>query len=167
MGLKIADDAVDERERRAEVRLVVGERREERVWVPRVAGRLRRDQGRVVEIQLGGERQDVGRRCSAPVDRDEDKSRRRGVAAAAQHRLSTVRVGVHGKILTSMADQERWPAVPTTDFHETCATLHMWTQIAGKICLALTPRTNHFWNIAFQVTPRGLATPAMPYRDGA
>ncbi len=36
-----------------------------------------------------------------------------------------------------------------------------------KICLALTPRTNHFWNIAFQVTPRGIATPSMPYRDGA
>src|SRR5262245_279735 len=65
-----------------------------------------------------------------------------------------------------MHDQSRWPPVPT-GFHETCATLHMWTQIAGKICLALTPRTNHFWNIAFQVTPRGVATPSMPYGDGA
>ena len=43
----------------------------------------------------------------------------------------------------------------------------MWTQIAGKICLALTPLTNHFWNIAFQVSPRGLTTPLMPYGDGA
>ncbi len=66
-----------------------------------------------------------------------------------------------------MADEERWPAVPAVDFHETCATLHMWTQIAGKICLALTPRTNHFWNIAFQVTPRGLTTPSIPYRGRA
>src|SRR5262249_48520724 len=66
-----------------------------------------------------------------------------------------------------MREQGRWPAVPPTGFHETCATLHMCTQIAGKICLALTPRTNHFWNIAFQVTPRGLATPPMPYGDGA
>jgi hypothetical protein len=41
----------------------------------------------------------------------------------------------------------------------------MWTQIAGKICLALTPRVNHFWNIAFRVTPRGLLTPTLPYRD--
>ena len=32
----------------------------------------------------------------------------------------------------------------------------MWTQIAGKICLALTPRVNHFWNITMQLTPRGL-----------
>jgi hypothetical protein len=37
----------------------------------------------------------------------------------------------------------------------------MWTQVVGKICLALTPRTNHFWNIAFQVTPLGLTTPLM------
>jgi hypothetical protein len=43
----------------------------------------------------------------------------------------------------------------------------MWTQIAGKISLALTPLTNHYWNIAFQVTPRGLATPPMPYGNGA
>jgi hypothetical protein len=40
----------------------------------------------------------------------------------------------------------------------------MYTQIAGKICLALTPRVNHFWNIAFKVVPHGLMTPALPYR---
>jgi uncharacterized protein DUF5996 len=66
-----------------------------------------------------------------------------------------------------MRERGRWPATPSSGFHETCETLHMWTQIAGKICLALTPRTNHFWNIALQVTPRGLATPLIPYRDGA
>jgi hypothetical protein len=64
-----------------------------------------------------------------------------------------------------MPDKTRWPEVPTAEFHETCATLHMWTQIAGKICLALTPRTNHFWNIAFHVTPRGISTPPMVYGD--
>ena len=62
-----------------------------------------------------------------------------------------------------MREQERWPATPAHDFRDTCATLQMWMQIAGKICLALTPRTNHFWNIAFLVTPRGIATPSMPY----
>jgi len=41
----------------------------------------------------------------------------------------------------------------------------MWTQIVGKISLALTPRSNHFWNIAMQVTSRGLATPTMFYGD--
>jgi len=66
-----------------------------------------------------------------------------------------------------MHDQDRWPAVPQGEWRETIDTLHMWTQIAGKICLALTPLTNHYWNIAFQITPRGLATPAMPYGNGA
>jgi hypothetical protein len=37
----------------------------------------------------------------------------------------------------------------------------MWTQVVGKVCLALTPRSNHFWSIAFQVTPRGLTTPSL------
>src|SRR6476646_5003281 len=66
-----------------------------------------------------------------------------------------------------MQDQGRWPATPARDFHETCTTLQLWMQIAGKICLALTPRTNHFWNIAFRVTPRGIASPPMPYANGA
>jgi hypothetical protein len=37
----------------------------------------------------------------------------------------------------------------------------MWTQVVGKVCLALTPPVNHFWNIAFRLTPRGLATPPL------
>src|SRR5690349_21329133 len=41
----------------------------------------------------------------------------------------------------------------------------MWAQIAGKICLALTPLINHYWNITFLVTSRGLTTPLMPYKD--
>ena len=58
-----------------------------------------------------------------------------------------------------------WPALPLERWRGTYDTLHMWTQIAGKICLALTPRMNHYWNIAFQVTPRGLATPTMTSGD--
>ncbi len=57
--------------------------------------------------------------------------------------------------------KEAWPELRLEAWNDTRATLHMWTQIVGKICLAFTPRTNHFWNIAFQVTPRGLSTPAM------
>jgi hypothetical protein len=41
----------------------------------------------------------------------------------------------------------------------------MWTQIVGKICLALTPRVNHFWNVTLLVTSRGLTTPALPYGE--
>jgi hypothetical protein len=55
-----------------------------------------------------------------------------------------------------------WPALPLDSWRETRDTLHMYTQIAGKICLALTPRVNHFWNIAFKVVPHGLMTPVLP-----
>src|SRR5437867_8589995 len=44
---------------------------------------------------------------------------------------------------------------------------HMWTQVIGKLSVALTPLTNHFWNSAFQVTSRGLATPALRAGDRA
>jgi hypothetical protein len=56
-----------------------------------------------------------------------------------------------------------WPALPLDSWRETRDTLQMWTQIAGKICLALMPRVNHFWGIAFHITPRGLMTPALPH----
>ena len=61
-----------------------------------------------------------------------------------------------------MADA-RWPDLPLASWQDTRDTLQLWTQIAGKICLALTPRVNHFWNVAMQVTPRGLATPPMSH----
>ena len=54
-----------------------------------------------------------------------------------------------------------WPPLPLADWVATRDTLQMWSQIVGKICLALTPRVNHFWNIALQVTPRGLVTPTL------
>ena len=56
---------------------------------------------------------------------------------------------------------EAWPALPLEPWRDTYATLHMYTQVVGKVCLALTPLVNHFWNVAFQVTPRGLATPSL------
>src|SRR5579862_2961945 len=60
-----------------------------------------------------------------------------------------------------------WPALPLDEWRDTYVTLHMWTQIVGKVCLALTPKTNHYWNIAFQITPRGLATPLLFEADRA
>ena len=54
-----------------------------------------------------------------------------------------------------------WPALPLDAWRDTYATLHMWMQVVGKICLALTPLSNHFWNIAFHVTSRGLTTPPL------
>jgi len=58
-----------------------------------------------------------------------------------------------------------WPALPLSKWKETYATLHMWTQIVGKIRLALTPMQNHWWNTALYVSPRGLTTSTMHY-DG-
>jgi len=66
-----------------------------------------------------------------------------------------------------MSDLDRWPPLPLDAWRDTYATLHMWMQVVGKVCLALTPRVNHFWNIAFQITARGLATPTMTARDRA
>jgi len=57
-----------------------------------------------------------------------------------------------------------WRSLPLDDWRDTRDTLQMWTQIVGKICLALTPRVNHFWNIALLVTSRGLMTPPLAYQ---
>ncbi len=54
-----------------------------------------------------------------------------------------------------------WPALPLEAWRPTYETLHMWTQVVGKVCLALTQPVNHFWNVAFRVTARGLATPTL------
>jgi hypothetical protein len=56
---------------------------------------------------------------------------------------------------------DEWPELPLEEWRTTRDTLHMWTQVVGKVCLALTPLTNHFWNIAFRVTASGLATPLL------
>jgi hypothetical protein len=58
-----------------------------------------------------------------------------------------------------------WPAIPLDEWKETYETLHMWTQIVGKIRLKLTPLINHWWNVTLHVTARGLATPVMNYND--
>ena len=58
---------------------------------------------------------------------------------------------------------ECWPALPLDSWRETCATLHMWTQIVGKVRMRLTPLVNHWWNVPLYVTPRGLTTSNIPY----
>src|SRR5215831_10225546 len=55
-----------------------------------------------------------------------------------------------------------WPALPFPEWKETCATLHMWTQIVGKIRLSLSPWTNHSWHVTLYVTARGLTTSLVP-----
>jgi hypothetical protein len=58
---------------------------------------------------------------------------------------------------------EDWPVLPWEAWRDTCATLHMWSQIAGKIRLAQTPWTNHSWHVPLYVTARGLTTSPIPY----
>src|SRR3569832_1290368 len=58
---------------------------------------------------------------------------------------------------------EPWPELPLPDWQDTYATLHLWTQIVGKIRLAQTPWTNHSWHVPIYVAARGLTTSTMPY----
>ncbi|RAM53436.1 MAG: hypothetical protein C6Y22_00870 [Hapalosiphonaceae cyanobacterium JJU2] len=56
-----------------------------------------------------------------------------------------------------------WPSLPVAAWQDTYATLHLWTQIIGKIRLALAPKINHWWHSTLYVTPRGLTTSSIPY----
>jgi hypothetical protein len=58
---------------------------------------------------------------------------------------------------------EVWPALPQGAWSDSCATLQLWTQIIGKIRLALTPALNHTWNVTLYPTVRGLTTGPMPH----
>ncbi len=62
---------------------------------------------------------------------------------------------------------ECWPALPLSSWKDTYATLHMWTQIVGKVRLRLTPNLNHWWNVPLYVTARGLTTSRIPYGERA
>jgi hypothetical protein len=56
-----------------------------------------------------------------------------------------------------------WPALPLAGWKDTYATLHLWTQVIGKVALAQAPPLNHSWGVALHLTPRGLITPLLPY----
>ncbi len=60
---------------------------------------------------------------------------------------------------------ESWPQLPYEAWKDTYATLHMWTQIAGKIRLVQTPWLNHSWHVVLYLSPRGLTTSPIPYGD--
>ena len=60
-----------------------------------------------------------------------------------------------------------WPALPLAEWQPTYETLHIWLQIVGKTRLALAPMQNHWWQVTLYVTPRGLTTSTIPFRDGA
>ena len=65
-----------------------------------------------------------------------------------------------------MTSPDLWPTLPLAEWRESCRTLHMWTQIVGKIRMALAPPLNHWWNVTLYVNARGLTTGPVPYARG-
>ena len=62
-------------------------------------------------------------------------------------------------------DEEAWPALPLEAWRDTRDTLNMWMQIVGKIKLKLMPRVNHWWEVTFSLTSRGLTTAPIPFGE--
>lgn len=60
---------------------------------------------------------------------------------------------------------ESWPALPFEAWKDTCQTLHLWTQVVGKVRMELSPFVNHWWHVPLYVTPRGLTTSSIPYQS--
>jgi hypothetical protein len=67
---------------------------------------------------------------------------------------------------TAGAKQDLWPELPLEAWRDTYETLHMWTQIVGKVRLALSPNINHWWGVPLYVNASGLTTSAIPYARG-
>jgi Family of unknown function (DUF5996) len=67
---------------------------------------------------------------------------------------------------STLRDQDLLTALPLDSWKGTLATLHMWTQVVGKVRLKLCPLVNQWWNVPFYLTARGLTTSAMPYSRG-
>ena len=64
-----------------------------------------------------------------------------------------------------MSSQDVWSELPYEAWKETCLTLQLWTQIAGKIRLRRTPWLNHSWHVVLYVSSRGLTTSPIPFGD--
>lgn len=68
--------------------------------------------------------------------------------------------------IVTRADAEDWPELPLTAWQDTYNTLHMWSQIVGKVRLALSPKLNHWWEVPLYVNAVGLTTSPIPYAGG-
>jgi hypothetical protein len=66
----------------------------------------------------------------------------------------------------AVADHEDWPSIPVADWQDTRDTLQLYTQVVGKVRLALEPLANHWWNSTLYLTARGLTTSPMPHPSG-
>jgi hypothetical protein len=80
--------------------------------------------------------------------------------------LSLIGMEPNFATLNHMNDLDRWPPLPLKDWQDTYRTLHMWTQIVGKVRMALSPPLNHWWSVTLYVNSRGLTTGPIPYPPG-
>jgi len=62
-------------------------------------------------------------------------------------------------------DDNTWPPLPLNEWESTRATLHMWTQIVGKVRMSLSPHVNHWWEVPLYVSARGMTTSPIPYGE--
>jgi uncharacterized protein DUF5996 len=85
-----------------------------------------------------------------------------------RYRRSDGAEGIAQPIKTTISTEgDLWPALPYAEWKDTLYAVHMWTQVVGKIRLALTPLLNHWWNSTLLVTPRGLGTSLLRSADVA
>jgi len=84
-------------------------------------------------------------------------------ASIAAHRRRAIFLGHFDEL--DVRHLTPWPALPYDGWRDTCTTLHLWSQIVGKIRLSTTPWLNHGWHVALYVDPAGFTTSPMP-RDG-
>src|SRR6476661_7961570 len=89
-------------------------------------------------------------RCPGP------RSRRRG--NAGEHNLRVADTTQGNSVM-----KQPWPSLRLDDWTASRQTLHMWLQIVGKLRLMQAPLINHWWQVTFYVSPRGLTTSAIPY----
>lgn len=68
--------------------------------------------------------------------------------------------------ISQLSKSDAWPPLPLAEWSATRDTLHMWTQIVGKVRLALSPLINHWWEVPLYVSARGLTTSPIPYQLG-
>jgi hypothetical protein len=74
--------------------------------------------------------------------------------------------GAERSVAAARATDAEWPTLPAPEWQPTRDTLHLWTQVVGKVRLANTPLVNHWWNVPLYVTSRGLTTSLIPYGRG-
>src|SRR5271167_454953 len=107
-------------------------------------------------LHIGGPSAGFRRRCSKPSARSAMQAgSARSPAYSPRRPLPTME--------KAMTRADEWPSLPFSEWRDTCGTLHMWTQVIGKIRLAQAPLINHWWQVPLYVTSRGLTTSPIPY----